>query len=482
MIFFKKIRGSVLKSLKKARNFILRYIINKMPLTMQIWLLEISSRLVSNPDFTWYLGKIHEKRGNLRALAAYKRAVRLSGSQKASVVAPHRQVYQFSLERTRRNAGLSHVDDPLFHCGVEVPSPEGGAGISREAPGLFKVTFKYNGVLVKVELNNNAFEYVDLLIDGLPFRRIRLFPDTDHYKFTIKRPALAHFPSRGKLTARAADGSHLLYQGAPGLILKIPHGRGDIGSILENSGYLEKKGGIPTSPEEISFRQDEYLKLYARAKQFFDSELGLPLFLIYGTLLGLYRDGDFIKGDDDFDVAYISQEQDPLAIKEETRAVVARLVEAGFTVSFNQVGRPFRLHYRTDDPVIHLDVRPVWYQSGHIWAHKQARLPCTLEDFNPLQEASLRGTTVYIPSNPEVFLAAYYGPGWRIPDPGYTNDTFVDPGVIRNLDKVCWTIDEYRQVAQEIRNSGSKSRGELIFKSALDLYPLERYEVKCGWF
>lgn len=483
MILYNKIRNFVLRRLKKIRDFILRSIINYMPLTVQLRLFKSSSRLATNPDFTWYLGKIYEKKGYSRAIAAYEKAIKMSDFIKGSTVSPRRQAYQFSLERARRNAGLSYVDDPLFLCGIESLPESKDPEIVTEPPGSFKVIFKYNGALFKVKLKNNGLKYVELLIDGVPFRRIKIIRDTYHYKFTVKRPSLSHFPTRGKLSVRTSDGTYLVSGDSASLILRIPHGSGDIEQVLRNCKYLGKKGGIPDTPEEIFLKQNEYLKLYERAKKYFDTELSLPLFLMYGTLLGLYRDGDFIPGDDDFDVGYISQEKDPIAVKKETKTIIANLVRAGFTVSFNQAGRPFRLSYQIDGHTsgIHLDIRPVWYQDGHIWAHKQACLLCSLDDFQPCQKAILRGTEVYIPNNPEAFLKAYYGPGWKIPDPSYTNDYFVDPKVIRNLSKVCWTVDDYRQVRQSIRNSVDELEGDLIFKSDLDLYPLENYEAKCGW-
>ena len=134
---------------------------------------------------------------------------------------------------------------------------------------------------------------------------------------------------------------------------------------------------------------------------------------------------------------------------------------------------------------MHLDVRPVWYQDSKVWAHKQARLDCTLDDFVPVQESRLRGTKVYIPHKTETFLHAYYGPGWRVPDPTYSNtNSYVDPIVKNNLSKVCMTMGDIRRMKEALLKEGLiyPNMGELIYKGAQELYPLEEYESKCGWY
>jgi phosphorylcholine metabolism protein LicD len=101
---------------------------------------------------------------------------------------------------------------------------------------------------------------------------------------------------------------------------------------------MNKKGVISATEDELRERQSAYLELYADLRRFFAEELGKPLMLMYGTLLGYHRDGDLIPGDDDFDAGYISDEHDPIAVKEETKRVIATLVRAGYLVSFNRRG------------------------------------------------------------------------------------------------------------------------------------------------
>lgn len=265
--------------------------------------------------------------------------------------------------------------------------------------------------------------------------------------------------------------------------IRVPHGDGQLIDWLRSGGRVDKKGFLASTPEEVAARQQQYLEVYDKARVFFERELGKPLFLMYGTLLGQHRDGDLIPGDDDFDAGYMSDANDPIAVKEEAKRIVLRLVEAGFTVTFNRQGRLFRLKCGASGDDVHLDVRPLWYQRGRIWAHKQAAVRCTVADFLPVQRATLRGYEVNVPNNPEAFLAAYYGPDWRVPDPTYTNSARVPIGVRRNLAKACITPKEYRQMLEELAASdkAANSSGRLISLGLHDLYPLEEYERYCEW-
>ena len=461
----------------------IRTLLSYVPLFFQAWLFSIASVIVKDPNLRWYLGKIKEEQGNLQgAIIAYESAVDMVKNPNKTLKQPNLQLYQFSLARALYKAGEAHPDDPIFHCYVK---PLEDKVVSRDGfAGSYDASFKYNGLVLDINLDRTDFEYFELLINGNLFRRIKVIPNIKQYNFKVKRPALAHFPVSGVINVHTSDGNILLANGSSGLKLSIQHGLGDIEEKLKQYGMIDKKGYIPSSNSEIRERQNDYLKLYAEAKDFFDKEIGIPLFLIYGTLLGYYRDGDFIPGDDDFDVCYISEKNDPRSVKEEAKAIIKKLIQEGFTVSFNPAGRPFRLRNDNNTSTLHLDVRPLWFQGGKVWAHKQACLPCTLEDFKPVQKAKLRNHEVYIPSKPDVFLEAYYGPGWKVPDPSYSNETVrVDPVVRKNLAKACLTLNEYYKMHDELEilKGEYSNMGKLIYTAAHDLYPLEEYEKNCGW-
>lgn len=80
----------------------------------------------------------------------------------------------------------------------------------------------------------------------------------------------------------------------------------------------------------------ERIKDLEDIKKVFDS-YGVKFVLVYGAVLGLYRDGDFIKNDDDIDLAVIDE------IDLETRKKIGWLLnDMGFKtqpIAFNVFGR-----------------------------------------------------------------------------------------------------------------------------------------------
>lgn len=423
-------------------------------------------------------------RGRLRgALRAYERALGHADRTGGRWVFRARQSWQFALERLHAELGAPRVEDPLFNCRA-VAEPQVGQATRG---GSFRVEWTHLGMRVDGFIGPGRSDVVALRVDGELLRRVPVirFPVVlpGYFTFHVKRPTLAKFPRSSLLTAELLDGRALYSDGASALRLHVPHGSGQLIAQLRSGGRIDKKGFLAGTPEEVAARQQQYLEVYDKARVFFERELGKPLFLMYGTLLGQHRDGDLIPGDDDFDAGYMSDANDPIAVKEEAKRIVLRLVEAGFTVTFNRQGRLFRLKCGASGDDVHLDVRPLWYQRGRIWAHKQAAVRCTVADFLPVQRATLRGYEVNVPNNPEAFLAAYYGPDWRVPDPTYTNSARVPIGVRRNLAKACITPKEYRQMLEELAASdkAANSSGRLISLGLHDLYPLEEYERYCEW-
>ena len=205
---------------------------------------------------------------------------------------------------------------------------------------------------------------------------------------------------------------------------------------------------------------------------------------MYGTLLGFHRNGDFIEGDDDFDVGYFSAFNTAVEVKEETKRIVVDLVLAGYICFFNKKGRLFRLRLPGDNPSIHLDVRPLWYEDKHVWAYKHACLSLETKDFIPSKQGTLRRIPVEVPGNIESFLKEYYGPGWKVPDPGYSNSSLnISVEVTNKLKTVYITPKEYCEMVEKIESQRSKypKAGKLISMGSYSLYPLEACEANVGW-
>lgn len=391
----------------------------------------------------------------------------------------------FWCNKSRYYDGHGHsYPEPLIECSVS-----GFSNIFGSESGVCDIEFSHLGLRVlgyaKNSLKRN--DSLEILINGIVVRKIPLHSKMFFFKvchFHIKREVLNKLPKIFTMELRTIDGGLFNVNGSRSVELKIPHGDGSIFDYLEAGGRIDKKGFLALTPDTIHARQARYLDIYSEARKYFTEQFGSPLFVMYGTLLGLIREGDFIQGDDDFDAGYISRQTNAKAVKQETMQLVVDMVLAGFTCSFNRNGRLFRLRLKDDKPDVHLDVRPVWYEEEHIWAHKQARLPLKVEDFLPVETRELRGVPVDVPRNAEGFLRAYYGPGWKVPDPGYSNASQKVPRrVKRKLNSVCITPKDYQGMQQEIeeRRAEHPNAGKLIATGLHPLYPLEEYEANCEW-
>ena len=208
------------------------------------------------------------------------------------------------------------------------------------------------------------------------------------------------------------------------------------------------------------------------------------MFLLYGTLLGLVRSGDFIPGDDDFDVGYVSEATSPEAVKQEAMDIIRFFVGQGFKVLVNRFGKPFRLTLPGAAAGVHLDVRPVWSPGdGHVWLHKSAHLQMDLEEFRSVLPDTLRGTEVWKPAGTERFLAAYYGASWRTPDPAFSNSGKVTPkAVLDGLAACCLNRQDQLALRDEAAalSAGHGGKGEFVPISLEPLYPLEVYKQRVG--
>lgn len=414
-----------------------------------------------------------------RAVRRYQAAVDAarSADRASEVRLLHR--WQFLLERAHARRGHPRVDDPLF--GIRVRREPARARWPSRPIGAYAVEVENGGVFVRgVLVGRRSGQAVVVRIDGIEVRRTVASREiAPRFSVVLRRDALATFPPRARLEVATTDGRLLGLHGRPGrVVLEAPRGDGSLTQVIASGRRVDKKGYLQRSVDEVEARQEAYLDLYREVRQVFDSELGRELFVLYGTLLGCVRAQDFIPGDDDFDAGYVSPLHSPTAVKRETQQIMLTLARAGFDLSINRLGRPFRIHPRGGaETDLHLDVRPVWFRAGEAWAHKHFRAPSTTRDFVPAGESLLRGQSVLVPREPERFLAAYYGSGWRTPDPTYTNNPAdVHDDVRQVLDRAQLTLPELLSLQRRIEVEGAarSGTGRLTLVATRDLYPLAK--------
>jgi tetratricopeptide (TPR) repeat protein len=415
------------------------------------------------------------------AIELYEAALRDAEQSTGRWVLGVRHRWRFHLESIYHQLGRARVEDPLFECAVRAPAPQPPPSPD-QVVGLFDARTTFAGLAITGFLATDDGDQVEIRLGGEPLRAVKLSQDGFFRQFSleVKRATLCSFPRHGVIEVRSASGVRLHAPGgAERLEVAVPHGNGRLRDIMAAGGRLDKKGAISPSPEETRLRQQRYLEIYLQVRDFFEKELGRSLFLMYGTLLGYHRDGDFIPGDDDFDAGYVSDQTDPVAVKEETKGIIIELIRAGFTVSFNRKGRLFRLQLeREANDRFHLDLRPVWFQDGKVWVHNHASFPSRRDQFLPAGEGELRGVRVSVPREPEAFLRGHYGPGWAVPDPGFMYyPSEVDPSVHANLAEALITVREYRELAERLRREvgGAPDAGRLVSVGSQDLYPLDEF-------
>jgi tetratricopeptide (TPR) repeat protein len=427
------------------------------------------------------LAQLQELEGNPRAaIDHYAEAVRRAEVSLGRWAWRAKHPWQFLLHRARAAAGTPDVEDPLFRCVSEPVGASDGGVDPDQAHGLFDLRFTANGAKLEGWLAPSSDDRVEVHLGDTLLRHLNVSHDPALRRFVLplQRETIAMLPKEAVLSVRTGDGERLLAPGgAPALRLRVPHGDGALLPALAAGSELDKKGDLSPSPEETARRQQAYLELYDEIREVFEQQLGRDLFVIYGTLLGIHRDGDLIPGDDDFDAGYLSEAGDPEGAKAEAQGLIVALVRHGYTVAFNRRGRLFRvMRDGTDGGRTHLDLRPLWFDGGQVWLHNHSTFPAALEDFLPVGDVELRGVRISRPRHPEVFLEGHYGPGWQVPDPGfmyYRED--IDPGIHAYLDRALMTPAEYRSLQRKVAaaTSGLPDAGRLVAIGAQDLYPLD---------
>ena len=145
--------------------------------------------------------------------------------------------------------------------------------------------------------------------------------------------------------------------------------------------------------------------------------LGLDIFIISGTLLGLIRDGDFIGHDDDVDLAVMLKSDTFESAGKEWNDIKCKLSEIGILVdSFNG------FHAQLKGFPMSIDLFPAWIIKKHLYIFPHTFGEVDESVLYPLNEINVKGANVAAPNKPEEILALNYGDKWRHPDPSWSFD------------------------------------------------------------
>lgn len=267
---------------------------------------------------------------------------------------------------------------------------------------------------------------VELFLDGAPLVSVKAdMPRPDVRRSLgyegsafIFRPSpalLAQIPRGAVLSGEVQGRALVLGPGAVPKIGKAPLGDTTLADMLARGGAVSAKSGSAYTPiGVIEGWRDKMVGLYEEVRSFFRAEFGLDLYIFYGTLLGLVREGGFIARDDDFDSAFILEANDLDSVAARFVAVGDALRRAGWDVEIFPSGN---MHVRRAAGAAPLDV--------FVAARVEDRL-LSYEVNAPIQAGQLMPATLSaldheftVPSDPDAVLTAIYGADWRTPDPAF---------------------------------------------------------------
>lgn len=148
------------------------------------------------------------------------------------------------------------------------------------------------------------------------------------------------------------------------------------------------------------------------------ADLGYAACVISGTLLGLVRDGRLISYDDDLDLAVRLTATDAASVAAEWARLGERCEQAGLLNE--RYARDAFVHLKAHTATgVAADLFPCWVQGDRAWVWPHTAGTASAAELAPFAVREVSGLPIPVPADPEPFLVANYGPGWRTPDPSW---------------------------------------------------------------
>jgi SAM-dependent methyltransferase len=198
-------------------------------------------------------------------------------------------------------------------------------------------------------------------------------------------------------------------------------------SLVDEHGrdlVVHKWGKLNQSFDAVATDVKEaYLDQVQEILDILTHDCDVPAFLSFGTLLGAVRSGQLIGHDVDVDLGYFTNSHTPADAMRESFAIERRLRGRGWRVvrangGFLQLFLPQR-----DGSNRNIDVFTAMTIGGRLYQVNDVATDATADSVLPLGTIELEGRTFPAPADPEVFLRAAYGEGWRVPDPSFSYST-----------------------------------------------------------
>lgn len=160
-------------------------------------------------------------------------------------------------------------------------------------------------------------------------------------------------------------------------------------------------------------RREEHLNALDKIFAVFEN-LGIPLVLSYGTLLGAVREGSFLAHDDDVDLLYF----DGSTSHEEVIANQAILIEKLNAAGVKCGGEPLGKNFHVFLDGVSLDLFPSWKVGDrlHLLMEQMRYRDIAAGLVLPPSSAQIHGRSYSAPNDAAGFLTERYTSSWPTPD------------------------------------------------------------------
>ncbi len=154
---------------------------------------------------------------------------------------------------------------------------------------------------------------------------------------------------------------------------------------------------------------------YRSAEMLLRGQLKRDIFLAYGSLLGIVRQGRFLSHDDDFDIGFFSPATTVEAFAADFVAFGRQIEALGAKVTMYESGN---MHVVLPGTKMILDLFGFALIDGHLQGY-QLYHPVPASPLIDLVEARCGSNVFRIPKDAEIFLSGVYGDDWHVPKPHF---------------------------------------------------------------